>query len=218
MWAGGAFRYNTAVMRVNTTVIHNTYVDNAVVRNTTIVNDRHVAYSGGPGGINHPPTNEERMAEHERHLTPTSFQTQHESTARTNVQNYASHNGGHPANVATARPMGGEGHGSPSGGIHNNATPSNTGDRNMQPESRRGGMNPQPGNSHGGANPQYEGGHSNQMAHQNGAGNQGGQPHPQPQMHESRPAPQPQTHESRPAPQPHEQHGPPKDEGHDHGR
>ncbi len=27
MWAGGAFRYNTAVMRVNETVIHNTYVD-----------------------------------------------------------------------------------------------------------------------------------------------------------------------------------------------
>ena len=32
VWAGGAFRYNTAVMRVNTTVIHNTYVDRTIVR------------------------------------------------------------------------------------------------------------------------------------------------------------------------------------------
>ena len=56
VWAASEFRYNTAVMHVNTTVIHNTYVDNTIVRNNTIVNDRHVAYSGGPGGINHPPT------------------------------------------------------------------------------------------------------------------------------------------------------------------
>ena len=76
MWAGGAFRYNTAVMRVNTTVIHNTYVDNTIVRNNTIVNDRHVAYSGGPGGINHQPTPEENRYSHEQHVAPTSYQTQ----------------------------------------------------------------------------------------------------------------------------------------------
>ena len=34
MWAGGAFRYNTAVMHVNTTVIHNTYVDRTIVNAT----------------------------------------------------------------------------------------------------------------------------------------------------------------------------------------
>ncbi len=32
MWAGREFRYNTAVMHVNTTVIHNTYVDRTSVR------------------------------------------------------------------------------------------------------------------------------------------------------------------------------------------
>ncbi len=227
MWAGGAFRYNTAVMHVNRTVIHNTYEDNTIVRNNTVVNDRHVAFSGGPGGINHPPTADETRFSHEQHMAPTSFQTQHEGAARTNVQNYASHNGGHPANVATARPMTANAHGSPSGGGHDNAPPSNPGNRNMQPENRRGGMNPQPGNSHGGANPQYEGGHSNQMAHQNGAGNQGGQPQPQfqahqqphqqPQMHESRPAPQPQMHESHNPPPPHNNPPPPHNGGGNQG-
>ena len=32
-WEGNIFRYNTAVTRVNTTVIHNTYVDSTVVNN-----------------------------------------------------------------------------------------------------------------------------------------------------------------------------------------
>jgi hypothetical protein len=55
MWAGGAFRYNTAVMRVNTTIIHNTYVDRTVIERNTIVNDRRVAFSGGPAAsIIHP--------------------------------------------------------------------------------------------------------------------------------------------------------------------
>jgi len=105
MWAGGVFRYNTAVMHVNTAVIHNTYVDRTVVEHDTIVNDRHVAYSGGPGGINHPPTAQETAYSHEQRMAPTSYQTRQESAARANVNNYASHNGGHPANMATDRPM-----------------------------------------------------------------------------------------------------------------
>ena len=60
-WDGGRFMYNTAVVHVNTTVIRNVYVDNTIVHNTTIVNERHVAYSGGPGGIQHPPTAEEKQ-------------------------------------------------------------------------------------------------------------------------------------------------------------
>ena len=59
-WRGRAFAYNTAVMRVNTTVIHTTYIDRTIVERNTIVNDRHVAYSGGPGGINHPMNAQER--------------------------------------------------------------------------------------------------------------------------------------------------------------
>ena len=106
-WRGNTFAYNTAVVRVNTTVIHNTYVDNTIVRNNTVVNNNHVAYSGGPGGVNHPPTAQENSYSHEQHMAPTAMQTQHETAAKSNTNNYASHNGGHPQNVATARPAGG---------------------------------------------------------------------------------------------------------------
>src|SRR3984957_9764075 len=61
-WRGGHFAYNTAVVNVNRTVIHNTYVNETIVHNTTIVNNNHVAYSGGPGGIQHQPTQQERTA------------------------------------------------------------------------------------------------------------------------------------------------------------
>ena len=106
VWAGGAFRYNTAVMNVGPG-IHNTYRDTTIVNNTTIINNNHVAYSGGPGGVNHQPTPQENAYSHEQHTAPTAAQTQHESAARSNTNNYASHNGGHPQNAAMARPAGG---------------------------------------------------------------------------------------------------------------
>ncbi len=133
VWAGGAFRYNTAVVRVNTTVIHNTYVDRTVISSHTVARDSHVAYSGGPGGINHPPTAHETAYSHEQHMAPTAFQTRQETAARGNVNSYASHNGGHPANVATARPMGGGAHGKASAGINYNSSKSNSGNRNAGP-------------------------------------------------------------------------------------
>ena len=105
-WAGGGFRYNTAVMNVGPG-IHNTYRDTTIVHNTTIINNNHVAYSGGPGGVNHRPTPEENSYSHEQHVAPTTAQTQHETVARSNTNNYASHNGGHPQNAAMARPAGG---------------------------------------------------------------------------------------------------------------
>ena len=48
VWAGNVFRYNTAVVNVNTTVVRNVYVDRTIVRNTTIVNR---ASFNGPGGV-----------------------------------------------------------------------------------------------------------------------------------------------------------------------
>src|ERR1700690_698789 len=44
-WEGGHFAYNTAVMHVNTTVIHNTY------NRTVVVNNVHTSFNGGTGGI-----------------------------------------------------------------------------------------------------------------------------------------------------------------------
>ena len=56
IWRGHDFVYNTAVVHVNNVYVHNTYIDRTVVERNTIVNDRHVAFSGGPGGIHHEPT------------------------------------------------------------------------------------------------------------------------------------------------------------------
>ncbi len=111
MWHGGAFAYNTAVMNVNRTAIHNTYIDRTVVRNNTIINNNRVAYSGGPGGIHHPPTAQERAFSREPHMAATQMQSQHETAAMHNVNSYASRNGGRPGNLAMARPMGYNGRG-----------------------------------------------------------------------------------------------------------
>ena len=109
-WRGGHFAYNTAVIYVNNTVIHTTYVDRTIVERTTIVNPGHVAYSGGPGGIHHDPTPEERIAEHEQHVAPTSFQQQHIKTASSDKTSYATNNGGHPHNLVATRPLAEEKH------------------------------------------------------------------------------------------------------------
>ena len=192
MWAGREFRYNTAVVNVNRTVIHNTYIDNTVVRNTTVVNDRHVAYSGGPGGINHRPTADEARFSREQHTAPTSLQTEHQAAARANLNNFASHNGGRPAEVATDRPMTGGAHGPAAGGNFNRPANPNTGNRDGQPENR-GGTNPQyqPGGRGGGnsgapTDKTYNASHSNT----------GNREAPQPTPH-SQPQYQPRPESSR---------------------
>ena len=85
VWRGGVFAYNSAVMHVGPG-IRNTYVDRTIVVRNTIVNNSHVAYSGGRGGINHQPTPQENAYSHERHTAPTSYQTQHESLPGTTEQ------------------------------------------------------------------------------------------------------------------------------------
>ena len=69
--------------------IHNTYIDRTVVERHTIVNDRRVAFSGGPGGIRHEPSSEERNAMRERHMGVTSVQQQHMQAARSDRNFYA---------------------------------------------------------------------------------------------------------------------------------
>ena len=103
-WRDGAFAYNTAVMRVNRTVIHNTYVNENIVRQDTIVNSNRVAYNGGPGGIRHEPTSIERTAMTARHTGPTQVQMQRVQAARADRTSYAKVNGGHPHTLAMARP------------------------------------------------------------------------------------------------------------------
>jgi hypothetical protein len=99
-WRGNTFYYNTAVMRVNTTVIRNVYVNRTVIEN----NNSHVAFNGGQGGVQARPTPQEEQYSHERHIPPVAAQTQHVQEARNNPELRASANRGKPPVAATVRP------------------------------------------------------------------------------------------------------------------
>jgi hypothetical protein len=118
-WRGGSFAYNTAVVNVNTTIIHTTYINRTIIETNTVVNNNHVSYSGGPGGIQHQATPEEQVAAHETHTPPTTFQTQHIQAAQSDKTSYAKANGGHPTNLAVAKPLPVETHPAPAGAPKN---------------------------------------------------------------------------------------------------
>jgi hypothetical protein len=98
-WEGEHFAYNTAVMHVDRTVIHNTYIDNVHVTNVGV----HTAFNGGTGGIQARPSGDEQRWSHENHVTATAEQQQHWTMAHADHSNFASANGGHPQNAAFAR-------------------------------------------------------------------------------------------------------------------
>ncbi|HTV13985.1 MAG TPA: YXWGXW repeat-containing protein [Acidobacteriaceae bacterium] len=106
-WDGGHFRYNTAVLNVDRTIIRNTYVDRTVIVN----NNNHVSFNGGEGGVPARPTPEEERAGQERHMGPVQMQQQHAESARSNPEMRASQNHGAPAVAATSRPGEFEGRG-----------------------------------------------------------------------------------------------------------
>lgn len=101
-WNGRYFNYNTAVMRVNTTVIRNTYVDRTVIVNNRTVN--RVSYNGGRGGIQARPSQDQVAAERQRRYGPTNLQSQQERFARDNKSNWASENHGNPRYAALQKP------------------------------------------------------------------------------------------------------------------
>jgi len=119
-WNGGVFAYNSAVMNVNTTVIHNTYIDKTVVVN----NVNRVSYNGGQGGLTTRPTEAETQAANEHHLAATNEQMQHEHTASTNRALLASANHGQPSIAATSKAGEFTGHGVVAA-THYNATNTN---------------------------------------------------------------------------------------------
>jgi len=119
MWRGHDFVYNRAVMRVDDRYVRNTYEDRTIVERNTVINEGHIAFSGGPGGIRHDAMPEERLGEHEDHLGATSFQASHESSAMGDRNSYATQNGGHPQNVAVPRPMSQGMQANPRGGYQN---------------------------------------------------------------------------------------------------
>ena len=174
-WRGGIFAYNTAVMHVGVGPGwggNRVYVDRTIIERNTIINDRHVAFNGGPGGIRYEARPEERVAMNDHHMAATSVQMQHMDAARTNRSFYANNNGGHPQTMAAERPMGY--HGNPQQNSFNN----NRGNQNRpefqnhQPQGQPHGNPQQPhnnvqrnegrpaaqehGNGGGGGHPQHE--------------------------------------------------------------
>lgn len=95
-WAGNSFQYNTAVVNVNNTVVHNTYINKTVVNNVTVNNNSF----NGPGGVTAKPGPQERAAEKEEHVQPTSDQISHRQVAVKDQSQFARNNNGHPATAA----------------------------------------------------------------------------------------------------------------------
>jgi hypothetical protein len=219
LWRGHDFVYNTAVVNVNRTVIHNTYIDRTIVERNTIVNDRHVAYSGGPGGIRHEANQEERFAMNEHHDAPTRMQEAHFQAARNDRGSYVKNNGGHPQTYAVERPMGGDRNGgsadfkhaqgnAPNYEPHGNAVPHNEhvmgGAQDMRSPGNRPQYDARPAPA-----PQHQQAPQHQMEARPGQDRSYQQPRP-----EAHPAPEHESHQSAP----HEQGKPEHDHGNGKGR
>jgi len=99
-WRGGGFYYNRSVTNVSVTNVTNVYNKTVIVNNTTVNN---VSYNGGTGGVQAQPTAQEQAAMNEPHTAPLAAQTQHETLASQNKQNFASVNQGKPAIAATGK-------------------------------------------------------------------------------------------------------------------
>jgi hypothetical protein len=104
-WFGGVFRYNTAVVNVNTTIIHNTYVDRTVVVNNFNTNVTRVSYNGGNGGVRAFPTADERAVAAGPHLAMTGAQRTNMRYAQQNRNNLYSVNQGRPTEAAGEHPF-----------------------------------------------------------------------------------------------------------------
>ena len=102
-WRGGTFFYNTAAAHINFWKVHSIFRDRELVDRYTLVRDSHVAFNGGPDGIQYEASREERMYQLERHTERTDFQYQHEFAARYDHDSYFRVNGGHPHTTALER-------------------------------------------------------------------------------------------------------------------
>lgn len=96
-WRGGGFYYNRYVTNVSVTNVTHVYNRSVALNNTT------TSFNGGTGGVVARPTAQEETAAHEPHTAPLAEQTQHETLASQNRQNFASENQGRPAIAATAK-------------------------------------------------------------------------------------------------------------------
>jgi len=104
VWNGGGFAYNTAVMNVNRTVIHNTYNKTIINKGNFCNHCNNVSYNGGKGGITAKPTPAQLDAR--RHgIPPTTVQREHAQAAAQNRNLYAGVNHGKPPVTAVDKPV-----------------------------------------------------------------------------------------------------------------
>ena len=113
----GLFDYNMAVMHVGAGGGWGgrVYNDSGAVDRGFVARDSHVAFSGGPGGIHHDPTPEEKVADRDQHRGPSEVQQHHAEAARSDKASYAKNNGGNPAHGGVAKPLAGASRGMAAG-------------------------------------------------------------------------------------------------------
>jgi hypothetical protein len=104
-WRGGSFFYNTAIVKISFWHIHHTFFDHDRVERFTVLRDSHIAFSGGPNGIHHEFSPEERMYEREQHMNRTTYQVEHQSNAMRDHDAYFHNNSGHPHVMSTDKPL-----------------------------------------------------------------------------------------------------------------
>ena len=99
-WVGKVFHYNTAVVNVNKTVVHNVYVDKTVInRNETA---SHLSYNG-TGGVTAKPTRDEVIAMKQDRKEATKEQEAHVNNASTDNDQFVSRNHGNPEKMSMDR-------------------------------------------------------------------------------------------------------------------
>jgi hypothetical protein len=233
-WRGREFFYNRSVTNVSVTNVTRVY------NRTVVVNENHVAFNGGAGGVQARATGEEERYAREPHQAALASQVQHEHAAAQNRQNFASENHGRPAVAATSRPGDFSSHSAVSarsaGGEYHAPAMSAREARGPAPAGNRGGSNngfrpftpPNSSNSRGGTSAQRnnEGGFRSSPSESRGnasESNRGSAYHESNQSrgntasHESNPS---RGNNSRPAqphassPAPHRQSAPPKEQHH----
>jgi hypothetical protein len=112
-WSGNTFQYNTAVTRVNTNVVHNTYINNSVNKQVTA----NRASFNGPNGVKAEPTAEQKAAAaNAKKIPPTSQQLSRQQAASKDQNLRASVNKGKPNSDAIKSFTKSEGAGQGKGG------------------------------------------------------------------------------------------------------
>src|SRR4029453_6585338 len=119
-WSGNTFQYNTAVTRVNTNVVHNTYINNSVNKKVTA----NRASFNGPNGVNAQETAAQKAAAaNAKKIPPTSQQLSRQQAASKEQNLRASVNKGKPNSDAIKSFTKSEGTGQGKGGAEGTGTP-----------------------------------------------------------------------------------------------